>query len=166
MTTEKSSTKRPAKKVASSENDALSKALKAAVTSEVNAKIDSPAKPKKSKSAVAVPAEPAAKKNVTKKATVVETKEAKPIKEPAKPKVAKAKAAVVESKEAKASKARPRPKAADKKPSDVTRKELKHLIAVAAYHRAEKRGFAPGYELQDWLDAEAEIYEMIGLDQS
>ena len=29
-------------------------------------------------------------------------------------------------------------------------------IAIAAYLRAERRGFAPGYELQDWLDAEKE----------
>ena len=29
-------------------------------------------------------------------------------------------------------------------------------IAVAAYFRAEKRGFAPGRELDDWLAAEAE----------
>jgi len=31
------------------------------------------------------------------------------------------------------------------------------LIATAAYYRAEKRGFAPGYEHQDWLAAEREI---------
>ena len=31
------------------------------------------------------------------------------------------------------------------------------VIAVAAYHRAEKRGFAPGDELQDWIEAEKEI---------
>jgi hypothetical protein len=30
-------------------------------------------------------------------------------------------------------------------------------VAEAAYYRAEARGFATGYELQDWLDAEAEI---------
>jgi hypothetical protein len=29
-------------------------------------------------------------------------------------------------------------------------------IAVAAYFRAEKRGFAPGNEMDDWLRAEAE----------
>jgi hypothetical protein len=28
-------------------------------------------------------------------------------------------------------------------------------IAEAAYYRAEKRGFAPGYALEDWLIAEA-----------
>lgn len=29
-------------------------------------------------------------------------------------------------------------------------------IAVIAYYKAESRGFEPGYELQDWLEAEAE----------
>jgi hypothetical protein len=31
------------------------------------------------------------------------------------------------------------------------------LIAEAAYFRAEKRGFAPGHEVEDWLAAEAEV---------
>ncbi len=31
------------------------------------------------------------------------------------------------------------------------------LIARAAYFRAEKRGFAPGHETEDWLAAEAEV---------
>ena len=31
------------------------------------------------------------------------------------------------------------------------------MIARLAYLRAEQRGFAPGGELQDWLDAEAEV---------
>ncbi len=30
-------------------------------------------------------------------------------------------------------------------------------ISEAAYYRAEKRGFAPGYSIDDWLVAEAEI---------
>jgi hypothetical protein len=30
-------------------------------------------------------------------------------------------------------------------------------IAEAAYWRAERRGFAPGSELEDWLNAEKEI---------
>lgn len=30
-------------------------------------------------------------------------------------------------------------------------------IAEAAYYMAEKRGFVPGYEMQDWLEAEKEI---------
>jgi hypothetical protein len=34
------------------------------------------------------------------------------------------------------------------------------LIAKAAYFHAEKRGFVPGNELQDWLEAEKELAEM------
>ena len=35
-------------------------------------------------------------------------------------------------------------------------RSLDEMIAVSAYFRAERRGFAPGSELADWLDAEAE----------
>jgi hypothetical protein len=35
--------------------------------------------------------------------------------------------------------------------------QLKSMIAEAAYYRAEKRGFAPGQALDDWLAAEKEI---------
>lgn len=31
------------------------------------------------------------------------------------------------------------------------------MITEAAYFCAEKRGFAPGHELEDWLTAEAEM---------
>ena len=31
------------------------------------------------------------------------------------------------------------------------------MIAEAAYNRAQSRGFAAGGEVQDWLEAEAEI---------
>lgn len=30
-------------------------------------------------------------------------------------------------------------------------------IAIAAYYRAERRGFAPGHEIEDWLEAEREV---------
>lgn len=30
-------------------------------------------------------------------------------------------------------------------------------IAELAYSKAESRGFAPGYELEDWLEAEQEF---------
>jgi hypothetical protein len=40
-------------------------------------------------------------------------------------------------------------------PSDAT--ERQRLIAEAAYFRAERRGFAPGYEETDWLEAEKEL---------
>ena len=39
----------------------------------------------------------------------------------------------------------------------VTTEERHQLIAVAAYYRAERRGFGPGAELQDWLEAEVEV---------
>lgn len=31
------------------------------------------------------------------------------------------------------------------------------MIEEAAYYRAEQRGFAPGHELEDWLQAEAAL---------
>jgi hypothetical protein len=31
------------------------------------------------------------------------------------------------------------------------------MIAERAYYRAERRGFAPGHEVEDWLAAETEV---------
>lgn len=39
----------------------------------------------------------------------------------------------------------------------ITSRERQQLIAEAAYFIAEQRGFAPGRELDDWAQAEAEI---------
>ena len=39
----------------------------------------------------------------------------------------------------------------------VTEESRRAMIAEAAYFHAERRGFAPGNETQDWLRAEAEI---------
>jgi len=40
----------------------------------------------------------------------------------------------------------------------VMNKEARHaMIAEAAYLKAAQRGFMPGNELADWLDAEAEF---------
>lgn len=36
-------------------------------------------------------------------------------------------------------------------------KELLDMIAESAYYRAQKRGFAPGAEAEDWLQAEKEV---------
>ncbi len=36
-------------------------------------------------------------------------------------------------------------------------RSLHHQIEVAAYFRAEHRGFAPGHALDDWLEAEREL---------
>lgn len=35
------------------------------------------------------------------------------------------------------------------------------MIAEAAYYRAEKRGFVGGNSAQDWVDAEAEINQLL-----
>jgi len=40
---------------------------------------------------------------------------------------------------------------------DIAPDERHRLIAEAAYHRAEKRGFMNGDPVQDWLEAEAQI---------
>ena len=36
------------------------------------------------------------------------------------------------------------------------------VIAEVAYFRAERRGFAPGSELGDWLAAEIEVDDILG----
>lgn len=41
--------------------------------------------------------------------------------------------------------------------SDPQAEDLRRQIAEAAYYKAERRGFAPGGEEQDWLEAEAEL---------
>jgi hypothetical protein len=50
-----------------------------------------------------------------------------------------------------------RPKADQVAASFVGPEQRAALIAEAAYFRAEKRGFAPGFETEDWLAAEAEV---------
>lgn len=35
--------------------------------------------------------------------------------------------------------------------------EQQRLIAQRAYYRAQRRNFEPGHELEDWLEAEAEL---------
>lgn len=53
--------------------------------------------------------------------------------------------------------ARKRAPAAPDKGTTISAEERRAMIEQAAYFRAEKRGFAPGEALQDWLAAEAEI---------
>jgi hypothetical protein len=40
---------------------------------------------------------------------------------------------------------------------DVAVPDAQARIAILAYLMAERRGFAPGFELDDWLAAEAEL---------
>lgn len=42
-------------------------------------------------------------------------------------------------------------------PVGATESDRQERIAKAAYSKAEKRGFAPGSDWDDWLDAEREI---------
>jgi hypothetical protein len=49
---------------------------------------------------------------------------------------------------------------ATERPVDPEARRL--MIAEAAYYRAEQRGFEPGHELEDWLDAEARIDLLTG----
>lgn len=43
----------------------------------------------------------------------------------------------------------------------IAPEERWRLIATAAYLKAEKRGFASGSELQDWIEAEKEIDQLV-----
>jgi hypothetical protein len=40
-----------------------------------------------------------------------------------------------------------------------TEDEIRQLIAIAAYNKAQKRGFEPGFEEQDCLESEKEILQ-------
>ena len=42
-------------------------------------------------------------------------------------------------------------------PEVLSPEQFRELVAERAYHKAEKRGFAEGHELDDWLEAEKEI---------
>lgn len=44
-----------------------------------------------------------------------------------------------------------------KPPGALAPEERQRFIAEAAYFRAERRGFAEGGDLDDWIEAEAEI---------
>lgn len=42
---------------------------------------------------------------------------------------------------------------------DLGMQERHKKIQELAYYKAERRGFAPGHELDDWLEAEREVDE-------
>lgn len=46
-------------------------------------------------------------------------------------------------------------------PAQLQPEELVQLIREIAYRMAEARGFTPGVELQDWLDAEKEVLQKL-----
>jgi len=45
----------------------------------------------------------------------------------------------------------------------ISTEELRRQISEAAYYKAQQRGFAPGYEHQDWIEAEAEVRSRLGI---
>jgi hypothetical protein len=50
-------------------------------------------------------------------------------------------------------------------PPTVSLDVRRGMIAEAAYLRAERRGFAPGGEAEDWLAAEAEVDQLLRADR-
>lgn len=117
----------------------------------------------------AMQAKPAASKAPAKTAAKVKAAAATPA-APAKPAPgkapAKAAAKVVAAKAKPVSAAAPAksraPRKIVKKPVALNAEERQRMIAIAAYFRAERRGFSGGYELQDWFEAEQEIIALIG----
>lgn len=45
--------------------------------------------------------------------------------------------------------------------TDYSPKIHREMVAVAAYYRAERRGFREGGDLEDWLEAESEVERML-----
>jgi Protein of unknown function (DUF2934) len=45
--------------------------------------------------------------------------------------------------------------------ADISPDELRKLVSEAAYYRAKQRGFTPGHELEDWIQAEAEVMRRV-----
>lgn len=77
------------------------------------------------------------------------------------PKIAAAKKTVQAAKQPTRTKAPEQPEGAQDQP--VSAGERQRMIEVAAYLRAERRGFLPGYEAEDWLAAEMEVDQKLGL---
>ena len=46
-------------------------------------------------------------------------------------------------------------------PVTASHVDVSQMIATAAYYLAERRHFVPGYEWQDWLEAERSILERL-----
>ena len=95
-------------------------------------------------------------------------------KKSAKKKVASKKSTVKKTTNKKLAKKKAAPKSAPRKKTtrqptakkrsstqSISHKDRYEMIAKMAYFRAEKRGFEPGWEQQDWLESEKLIDEML-----
>lgn len=49
--------------------------------------------------------------------------------------------------------------------AEISPDELRKLVSEAAYYRAKRRGFKPGHEVEDWVQAEAEVLGRIGAER-
>jgi hypothetical protein len=76
---------------------------------------------------------------------------------PASPKQRKAQAAALSPAPTASVPPAARKRVSRKPPTSMNAEERYRAIAHAAYLRAERRGFAPGHEVEDWLAAEAEF---------
>jgi hypothetical protein len=74
-------------------------------------------------------------------------------------KVSAAKAALPKA-APKAAAAKPK-RASAKKAAGIPSEQRRNYIEMAAYYIAERRGFAPGNPLEDWVQAEAEIDRLL-----
>ena len=45
----------------------------------------------------------------------------------------------------------------------ISNQDYHEMIAEAAYYKAEQRGFIPGFEKEDWFEAENDILSMLSL---
>ena len=57
--------------------------------------------------------------------------------------------------------AKPRAKVRTDVATSLSSGERLRMIEMAAYFRAERRGFAPGRDFEDWVAAEAEIEALV-----
>ena len=55
------------------------------------------------------------------------------------------------------------PQAPANQAQETSEAGIRKEIADAAYQRAERRGFLPGHEVEDWLAAEAQVKARLGL---
>jgi len=93
---------------------------------------------------------------------------AEPVKAPAKASAKAPAKASVNTGAAAPTRASARPKVTKPKPvvrtdveTSLTESDRLRMIELAAFFRAERRGFVPGFEVEDWFAAEAEIAAQI-----
>ena len=97
------------------------------------------------------------KKTATKKASSEKAARKKVIKK----KAAKARKTAAKKVAKKTTKKTTKTSGADASLLKISPEERWKMIAVAAYLRAEKRGFAAGGDVQDWDEAEKEVDKLI-----